>query len=287
MARARNIKPGFFLNDELAELPMAARLLFAGLWCIADREGRLEDKPKKIKAQVLPYDDCNVDDLLNDLHNSGFIIRYVINDEKYIQITKFEKHQNPHKNEAPSTIPPISEEAQYKHSTSTIQTQEMHSTNPADPLNLIPDSLSTDSLSTDSLVPEVAAEAADESEQENPIQPTGAESVRFAEKNFGRPLSPAEAEDIFGWIETFKAQGSPDPDAIVVAGLKRCVDNNTRKMSYLKGILVDWLNHGVITLDHIASRDEEWNSNKERKRRGNPEGKSPPEKTNKYEQFYL
>jgi hypothetical protein len=55
VARSRNIKPGFFLNDELAECEPLARILFAGLWCIADREGRLEDRPKRIKAEVLPY----------------------------------------------------------------------------------------------------------------------------------------------------------------------------------------------------------------------------------------
>jgi hypothetical protein len=61
MARARNIKPGFFANDVLAEIDPLGRLLFAGLWTIADREGRLEDRIKKIKAQILPYDDCDCD----------------------------------------------------------------------------------------------------------------------------------------------------------------------------------------------------------------------------------
>ncbi|SPP31372.1 hypothetical protein ARAF_0496 [Arsenophonus endosymbiont of Aleurodicus floccissimus] len=54
MVRARNIKPGFFSNDDLAECEALARLLFAGLWTIADREGRLEDKHRKIKVMVLP-----------------------------------------------------------------------------------------------------------------------------------------------------------------------------------------------------------------------------------------
>ena len=43
--RTRLLKPGFFMNEELARLPVRARLLFAGLWCLADREGRLEDRP--------------------------------------------------------------------------------------------------------------------------------------------------------------------------------------------------------------------------------------------------
>jgi hypothetical protein len=49
MARARNIKPAFFKNEQLVELGMSTRLLFIGLWCLADREGRLEDRPKRIK----------------------------------------------------------------------------------------------------------------------------------------------------------------------------------------------------------------------------------------------
>ena len=44
MARARNIKPGFFKNELLVGLPYEYRLLFIGLWTIADRDGRFEDR---------------------------------------------------------------------------------------------------------------------------------------------------------------------------------------------------------------------------------------------------
>ena len=54
MARARNIKPGLFSNEVIAELPAFDRLLFIGLWCLADREGRLEDRPKRIKMELFP-----------------------------------------------------------------------------------------------------------------------------------------------------------------------------------------------------------------------------------------
>ena len=141
MARARNIKPGYFLNDELCALSPLARILFAGLWCIADREGRLEDKPKRIKIQALPYDDCNVEKLLNDLFKANFIVRYQVNDQKYIQVVNFTKHQNPHKNETYSVIPPMAVQAPEEHSTSTVQVQEMHGTTRADSLNPITDSL--------------------------------------------------------------------------------------------------------------------------------------------------
>ena len=86
MARARSIKPGFFKNETLAELPPHGRLLYAGLWTIADRSGRLEDRPKRIKAEIFPYENQNVERLLSDLDKSGFIIRYEASGTRYIAI---------------------------------------------------------------------------------------------------------------------------------------------------------------------------------------------------------
>jgi len=96
VARARNIKPQLFNNEVLAELEPFARLLFIGLWCIADREGRLEDRPKRIHKELLGYDNCDCNQLLQSLNDKGFIIRYEIDKQKFIQIVNFNKHQNPH-----------------------------------------------------------------------------------------------------------------------------------------------------------------------------------------------
>lgn len=103
--RARNLKPGFFKNEILGDCDPLARILFAGLWCIADREGRLEHRPRKIKAEVLPYDNCNIEKLLAQLTSKGFIEIYSISNENYIQIINFKKHQNCHIKEVESTIP--------------------------------------------------------------------------------------------------------------------------------------------------------------------------------------
>lgn len=105
MARARSLKPGFFTNDELAAVAPLGRLLFAGLWTLADREGRLEDRPKKIKVEILPYDDVDVGVLLNELSARGFIHRYESGGEQFIEIVSFLKHQNPHVKEPASAIP--------------------------------------------------------------------------------------------------------------------------------------------------------------------------------------
>lgn len=109
MPRIRQIKPEFFLDDELASIPRDARLLFIGLWVIADKAGRMEDRPAKIKAQLFPYDTDvsyqKIDALLNDLRDGNFIIRYQINNKKLIQIRSFSKHQHCHVKEPESTIP--------------------------------------------------------------------------------------------------------------------------------------------------------------------------------------
>lgn len=133
MARARNIKPGFFTNDVLAECEPLARLLFAGLWLHCDREGRMEDRPKKIKAEILPYDTCDADELLNQLQAHGFIVRYSAGDRRYIQVINFGKHQNPHIKEGASEIP-----APVEHSTSTVQASEVPAPAGLNPSSLIP-----------------------------------------------------------------------------------------------------------------------------------------------------
>lgn len=106
MARIRSIKIGFFQNEILGTLDPLTRLLFAGLWLIADRAGRLEDRPRRIQGELFPYQpDFSANDALETLRAAGFITRYQVGDGKFIQITHFDKHQKPHVKEAESVIP--------------------------------------------------------------------------------------------------------------------------------------------------------------------------------------
>lgn len=106
MARARNIKPSLFKNELLGVADPMLTLLFEGLWLLADREGRLEDRPLRIKAEIFPYrDSVDVESMLSWLHQNEFIVRYSVDAKAYIEVCSFTKHQNPHKNEAQSEIP--------------------------------------------------------------------------------------------------------------------------------------------------------------------------------------
>jgi len=105
MSRIRTIKPDFFFDEHLAEMPYETRLTFVGLWCLADREGRLEDSPKKIKAHLFPYNGVDIEKCLDEL-SKKLVIRYVVNGKNYMQIRNFLKHQRPHHTEKASVIPP-------------------------------------------------------------------------------------------------------------------------------------------------------------------------------------
>ena len=91
--RIRSIKPEFFKHDGIAELPPLVRLLFVGLWTIADCAGRLEDRPARIKVEVLPYDSIDINKALESLRIAGFIYRYERDGIKLIEIPAFKRHQ--------------------------------------------------------------------------------------------------------------------------------------------------------------------------------------------------
>jgi len=136
MARLRTIKPELYTNDLLASCSIHARYLFPGLWCHADRRGILEDRPLRIKANIFPLDDVDVDALLAELAARGFIRRYEVDGVRCIQIPKFLKHQNPHVHEKPNDLPepPSYGETireQYLHSAGTRQAPDKNSTSTA------------------------------------------------------------------------------------------------------------------------------------------------------------
>jgi hypothetical protein len=107
MARIRSLKADSFLDDGLSEVSLEAHFLLLGLPCLADREGRLEDRPVKIAAQLFPYRrEVNTDAVLSELVRSGHIVRYTGVGGRYIQINDWARDQRPHQNEPPSAIPP-------------------------------------------------------------------------------------------------------------------------------------------------------------------------------------
>eukprot|EP01132_Coremiostelium_polycephalum_P020834 gene20834-24757_t len=69
--------------------------------------GRLEDRVKRIKIELFPCDDYDVEEGLARLAAAGFISRYQVAGFSVIEIINFQKHQSPHGSEKDSTLPDI------------------------------------------------------------------------------------------------------------------------------------------------------------------------------------
>jgi hypothetical protein len=112
--RIRTVKPEFFLHAELFDaeesekLPL--RLAFIGLWCAADREGRFKWEPRRLKAQVMPYDSCDFSRVLHALATRGFLVHYASNGQEFGAIPSFSRHQVINNRESPSTLPEPTEQ---------------------------------------------------------------------------------------------------------------------------------------------------------------------------------
>lgn len=196
MARARNIKPGFFVNPDLIDCSLAARLLFIGLWTLADKEGRLEDRPRHIKVQLFPGDDLDIDALLDELASRNFVTRYEALGKRCVFIPNFKKHQNPHKNEAESTLPPI------QCVSANLNPLPEHSSNyrsaPAD--SLIPFSLKDESLLSESIREEAVKKIEeDKGEEKKLVRPTPLH-ITFAEYVRGHNLTEIPPD----WVKSVR-----------------------------------------------------------------------------------
>lgn len=109
VSRIRTVKPEFFRHEALFEaeidtgLPL--RLAFAGLWTVADREGRFQWRPRILKLDVLPFDEVDFARVLDALASRGFIVKYAANGQHYGCIPTWSKHQVVNNREAESTLP--------------------------------------------------------------------------------------------------------------------------------------------------------------------------------------
>jgi len=115
----------------------------------------------------------------------------------------------------------------------------------------------------------------------------GTEAVDWAQKNWGRVIPKGEADAIVALCEEFSASGSEDPDTVVIEGLKYCLDADVRNVSYLRGILTDWREAGILSVDQVKAHEAEHVSQKKRKKHKALVGKPSLTPTNKYDSFYV
>ena len=109
MARIRTIKPDFFRHLELyqaeIETGLPLRVAYAGLWTVADREGRFRWQPAVLKLDVLPFDNLDFSRVLDACLTRGFVVKYEVKGLQYGLIPTFKKHQIVNNREKESILP--------------------------------------------------------------------------------------------------------------------------------------------------------------------------------------
>ena len=244
MPRARNIKPAFFKNENLAELPFETRLLFIGLWSLADKAGRLEDRPKRVKMELFAADDVDVDTCLSQLAagTDPFLIRYEANGKRLLQIVHWDKHQRPHHQEKESELPafaPTCDEAPTRERAGSdeganqfVRTSDSIALIP-DPLNQIPD--------TGLLIPD-----SDESKYRTSDHSFDAFWAAFPA---GRKSDKKDAHK--AWKTAIK-EAKP---VVLVAAAKEYANSEVGQGEFVKGPAT-WLRKGCWTDDREAWRSK-------------------------------
>jgi len=118
----------------------------------------------------------------------------------------------------------------------------------------------------------------------------GTQAVNWAEQNWGRMIPKGDADSIIAWCDEFASRGSQESDAVVIEGLKCCLDADVRNMKYLRAVLTEWREAGISTVDHVKAREATRKTQKNLKRNKDPGDKSSSKSTappDKYEKFYL
>lgn len=95
MARIRTIKPEFWTDSLMVQLPHMTRLLFIALWSLADDHGAISDEPDRIAMQVMPREDpLTVDGHLQLLIACDRLeTRFGEDGSSYLAIANWSEHQ--------------------------------------------------------------------------------------------------------------------------------------------------------------------------------------------------
>lgn len=96
MAQRRMISKSISTSTKLAKVSTFACLLFTWIIPHCDDFGRIDGTAKIVRGIVVPLRDETVEDVeqaIKDLIRVGLINRYMVDDQQYIEISKWDEHQ--------------------------------------------------------------------------------------------------------------------------------------------------------------------------------------------------
>ena len=98
MPRIRTIKPSFWKDQKLGRMKRDVRLMFIGLWNLADDEGVVCADSCIIKSELFPFDEDlrvkTINEWIAQLTEALMIIPFTFSGESYYVIRTFKAHQS-------------------------------------------------------------------------------------------------------------------------------------------------------------------------------------------------
>lgn len=243
MSRIRSIHPGFFTDERLVSVSMAARLLFIGLGVEADDKGVFEWKPLTIKMRVFPGDNVDVEALLAELAGVDAIAFYEIEGRKYGAIRNFRKFQKP---KTPNDVHPLPNHFRnYVGLTDVIS--EPFPQNGEKPLLMEDGGGKREEGKGEKKLTTFASERPKRAQPEIALQAGGVDPLtakRFAQHcaDKRRPLSQAQAESIAKTLRDVGQAGGSPPAALDLAISKGWTS-----------LEIDWLRNAGLKMNAAQS----------------------------------
>lgn len=300
----------------VAEHNPLASLIWPWILTALDDWGRAEAKSKMLKAKVFPCNDMitaeSIETALRLYHEFGLVELYEVAGRPYLSVPhdkwfKYQTHIRKEKrnvDESKYPAPPLPLDCAELREESR---ENEPSPTPSPSLTPTPSVINNNNNAHEGI--EINANDSEENvskttQSVNELSETvsrtedsrsmdiGTRAVNWAEKKWGRMISPGEAEDIIAWCDEFSSRGSPDPDGVIIEALNECdaAGPDARNKRYLGGILVKWREACILTVDQAKARNTEHKSKsqKEHKRGNKDSGDKPPRPpSGKYENFYL
>lgn len=113
MARKRMIDPGIWSSEDFSKLSSFSKLIFIGLFSLADDEGRGKANPSYLKSMLFPYEEgirsADIKKTLQEIASTMSVIFYTHDEKEYYALKSWGKFQTINK-PTPSSVPaPVSD----------------------------------------------------------------------------------------------------------------------------------------------------------------------------------